>query len=158
MPTIRRASAEDAVDICRVHVSSIREVCAADYTPEQINTWAGGKTPEGYVRAMQAGEQMFVALLADEVVGFGSIDLTKSTIQAVYVHPTALGKGAGKALLLALEETAKKANIEELNLPSSLTARGFYEKNGYIAGEQTVHTLSSGVDLECIPMKKSMNI
>jgi len=156
MIKVRRATAEDALEICRVHVSSIREVCARDYTSEQISAWAGGKTPEGYVRAMNAGEEMFVALVEKNIVGFGAIDLAKSTIQAVYVHPQAIGKGVGQALLLALEESARKANLDELTLPSSLTARNFYEKNGYIPGEQTTHTLSSGVEIECVPMKKRL--
>jgi len=156
MITVRRATADDALDIYRVHISSIKEVCSGDYTAEQINAWAGGKTPERYVRAMNAGEVMFVALIDENIVGFGALDLLKSTIQAVYVHPQALGKGVGQALLLALEGKAREASIDELTLPSSLTARKFYEKNGYIPGEQTTHTLSSGIDLECVPMRKRL--
>ena len=36
---IRQARDEDALGIISVHVNSIRNVCAKDYTSEQIEAW-----------------------------------------------------------------------------------------------------------------------
>ena len=47
---VRFATPADAEAICRVHVASIRESCAGDYTPQQIEAWAGPKRPEDYIR------------------------------------------------------------------------------------------------------------
>src|SRR5687768_12579402 len=52
---IRRATPDDADAITPVHVASIRTLCAKDYTPEQIEAWAGWKSPEKYRAAMAAG-------------------------------------------------------------------------------------------------------
>ena len=40
---IRRATVDDAEAICDLHVRSIRGLCAADYTPPQIEAWASRK-------------------------------------------------------------------------------------------------------------------
>lgn len=41
MINIRRAQHKDALEIIDSHVRSIREICEKDYTPEQIEAWAG---------------------------------------------------------------------------------------------------------------------
>ena len=38
---IRRARLTDSLGIHEAHMRSIRELCGADYTPEQINAWGG---------------------------------------------------------------------------------------------------------------------
>src|SRR4051812_35349674 len=97
--TIRRATIDDADAICDVHVRSIRGLCAADYTPEQIEAWAGRKKPELYSRAMsEGGETMFVAIDdAGRIVGF--VAFKQAEIYGLYVAPEAVGRGAGSALL-----------------------------------------------------------
>src|SRR5687767_13662100 len=69
---IRRATLDDAEALCDLHIRSIRVLCAADYTPQQIEAWAGRKKPELYRQAMtDGGETMFVAVDEREhIIGF----------------------------------------------------------------------------------------
>src|SRR5262245_5338587 len=102
--TIRPATSADAEAICRMHVESIRINCAADYTPEQIEAWAGPKRAEHYVDAMSHGEIMFVAESQEKIVGFAA--LNGDEIKAVYVSPASIRQGIGRSLLQMIETHA----------------------------------------------------
>jgi putative acetyltransferase len=145
--------------ICAVHVASIRELCTADYTAEQIDGWAGGKHPDRYRRAMAAGERMFVAEVQTGEAGGAVIGLAGihgNEIRAVYVHPDHVGCGVGGALLAALEEQARSDGIESLALHSTLNARSFYLKHGYRDEGETVFSLRPGLELPCVKMTKRL--
>lgn len=45
---IRQAKLEDAKGICQVHIASVRQLCARDYTLEQIEAWVGKLNPENH--------------------------------------------------------------------------------------------------------------
>ncbi len=51
----------------------------------------------------------------------------------LYVHPAAAGQGAGAMLCDALEKLAAARGAKELTVEASDTARGFFEKRGYVA-------------------------
>ncbi len=99
---IRSATYGDADSICRVHLSSIREICSRDYSPVQIHSWSQGPRPESYQAAMKNGERMFVAVDNDEIVGFAGC--VADEIRAVYVHAGHVGKGVGVLLLFRVEQ------------------------------------------------------
>ncbi len=151
---IRSATPEDAAQITPVHVASIRTLCAKDYSQEQIDAWAGWKSPEKYRRAMEAGEVFFVAECSKNVVGFAS--LLGDEVRAVYVHPDHAGEGVGSKLLDAVEAEARLAGVATLRLTSTLTSVGFYESRGYQRGEPTLHPTTGGILLECVHFTKSL--
>jgi putative acetyltransferase len=150
---IRRATSVDAQEIYHLHIDSIRMICAADYTPEQIKAWADPKQPQDYIDAMANGEIIFVAEESDRLSGFAS--LFGSEVRAVYVSPAAVRKGVGAALLAAVESKAIDAGLKTLDLRSSLTAVPFYVSQGYVRGNCDVHRMS-GVDIPCIRMSKQL--
>lgn len=145
---IRRASPADADAITPVHVASIRTLCAKDYTQEQIDAWAGWKSPEKYRAAMAAGEVFFVAEIDGVVVGFSV--LFGDEVKAVYVHPDYVGRGIGRRLLEALEAEARSRGVAELKLTSTLTSVRFYESCGYVKGDLHQHPVTGGVTLPCV--------
>ena len=151
--TIRTARPEDAEAICRLHVASIRVLCARDYTPEQIEAWAGPKQAADYVRGMEAGESMYVAEADGELLGFGC--RLGQELRALYVSPTATGRGVGTAVLKRIEDDAFAAEIRAIELHSTLTAASFYHARGYARGEP-VARLMRGVAVPCIPMIKQL--
>lgn len=136
-----------------MHVESIRVNCAADYTPEQIEAWAGPKRPEHYVDAMSHGEVMFVAESDDQIVGFAA--LNGDEIKAVYVSPRSIRQGIGQSLLQTIETHAIRSGLSRTRLNSTITAIRFYEAHGYTRGEQTIHRMK-GVDIPCISMSKEL--
>ncbi|MBX7144342.1 MAG: GNAT family N-acetyltransferase [Oligoflexia bacterium] len=75
-------------------------------------------------------------------------------IRACYVTPDVVGKGFGKAILLALEAEARRRGIAKLELGSTRHALEFYRRNGY---KQTSaeELLLRGV-IPYIPMEKML--
>ena len=51
----------------------------------------------------------------------------------LYVHPAAVGQGAGDMLCDALEKLAGARGTKELSVEASDTARGFFERRGFAA-------------------------
>ena len=52
-----------------------------------------------------------------------------------YVAPEYLGQGAGCLMLVALEAWARQQGLSSLNCISTITAKGFYEKQGFSEAE-----------------------
>ena len=151
---LRRAERADAPSICGMHVASIRAYCAGRYTPTQIEAWAGPKRPEWYTRAMAAGEVMFVAESAGQIVGFAALD--GAQVKAVYVAPGWTGRGVGSALLAAVETHAAAADVFELHLESSLNAVDFYLARGYAQVRDSIHRMGD-VEIPCVTMRKRLS-
>jgi len=80
--------------------------------------------------------------------------LERNEIRAVYVTGSASRKGVGQALLIALEDKAIELEIQKLGLRSSISAKSFYEKNGYKNLGKSFHKLRSGHEMDCFIMEK----
>ena len=151
---IRRATVDDAEAICDLHVRSIRGLCAGDYTPQQIEAWAGRKQPVLYREAMTDGrETMFVAVgETGHIVGF--VAFKASEIYGLYVAPDSVRRGAGSALLATAEAAMRAAGVSEVEFRSTLTAVTFYTRHGYRRGDDAVSRMS-GVAIPCVWMTKT---
>ena len=153
--TVRPASEADAVAACDVLRRSIRELCVADHGHDEqvLSAWLANKTPEN-VRAWITSASSFsvVAVDGSEVRGFGLVQ-RDGEIQMCYLVPEVQYRGAGKLMLRALEEQAARWGLQGVFLTSSVTARRFYERNGYVqSGEpKSVYGLRS-----VYPMSKSI--
>ena len=152
MVTIRKASPADADEICKLHRESIRRLCATAYPAEKIAAWAESLTPERYLPAMHALE-FFVA--EDRWIGgFVILDPGGAELNALYLHPRAVGRGVGRRLLEYAEDVARNNAVTKLQLRSTLNAAGFYEACGFSRLHETIHEHPAGVELECVLMTK----
>jgi GNAT superfamily N-acetyltransferase len=50
-----------------------------------------------------------------------------------YVLPEALHRGIGKGMLQALEAQAIVSGVERIGVVSTIPAKAFYERNGYVS-------------------------
>ena len=82
-----------------------------------------------------------VATFGGAAVGFAAL-ADNTRIDMLYVHPTATGQGAGTMLCDALEKLAGARGAKELTVDASDTARGFFEKRGYIANSRNTVSLN----------------
>jgi GNAT superfamily N-acetyltransferase len=130
---VREASFEDAVAACEVLHRSIRELCGADHKNDEtiVAEWLENKTPEN-VQEWLASSLTYgvVAELDGTVCGFAMVGMN-GTISLCYVVPEVLHCGVGKRMLAALEAQAARWNLRSLRVESTLTAKPFYERNGY---------------------------
>jgi putative acetyltransferase len=111
--------------------ASIEELSADDYSEAQQEAWASAAADEQAFGEKLARELTLVATNAGAPIGFASLaDNTK--IDMLYVHPTAAGQGAAAMLCDALEKLATSRGAKELTVDASDTARGFFERRGFV--------------------------
>ena len=137
----RHFLAEDASVLAQIFQSAIVELTRDDYTESQQEAWASAADDVADFAAKLASRLTLVATLDGEPVGFASLE-GKDKIDMLYVHPDAAGQGAGATLADALEKLAAARGAEKLTVDSSDTARGFFEKRGYVA--QSRNSISIG--------------
>lgn len=153
--SIRPATDGDRPGICAAHVRGIRETCSRSYSPDQVSAWTSLLSPDSYTVALHE-RVMLVATDGAMVVGFGQLNPATAEIDAVYVLPERQGQGIGQLLLAELEDRARRRGIGTLELSATLNAATFYERAGYARRHPAVHRLPTGVELECIRMRKEL--
>ena len=149
---IRPATEADADAVLELHVRAIREVCSRDYTPEQIEAWAGPKRASHYLEPIR-GKRLVVAERAGRVVGMGDYHVSTNEICAVYVDPDFGGQGIGRALFQAVIAALKARGFTDAVLDASLTSVGFYQAMGCRIVEQRMHAFRPGVSIPCVRME-----
>lgn len=129
----------DVSDLAEIFRASIEDLTAEDYTEAQQEAWASAAHDEEEFGERLTGELTLVATYGGAAVGFASLADNKK-IDMLYVHPAAAGQGAGTLLCDALEKLAAGRGTTELTVDASDSARGFFEKRGFVA--RTRNTLS----------------
>src|SRR5687768_6896034 len=72
-PAIRRAVPGDARAIHEAHMRSIREVCAKDYSEEQIRAWAGREFRQNERTAAITRDSVWVVEAEGRVAGYAHL-------------------------------------------------------------------------------------
>ena len=151
---IRPAVVEDAEALCVIHKSAIRQICCHDYSPEQIEAWAGKKNPESY-RTRIVSQVAFTAVSNDQIVGFVRFHPETSELCSVFVDPHWARKGVGGALMKHAEQAALALGLTHFWLHASLTAVPFYQSLGYVKLEELIHQFPQ-IGLPAVHMEKQL--
>ena len=93
---IRPARPDDAPRLHELHTASVSALCSGHYAADVIEGWLLNRAPDGYLAEIERGD-LFVAERDGRVVGFG--EATAGKVVAVYVDPTAIRQGVGRAIL-----------------------------------------------------------
>jgi len=125
----------DAPLLREIFRDSIEELTADDYTEAQQEAWVAAADDIGGFGGKLSGQLTLVATLESSPVGFASLQ-GKDKIDMLYVHPAATGQGVGAMLVDALEKLAGARGATRLVVDASDSARGFFEKRGYIAQQR----------------------
>ena len=155
MLTIRKATQEDRVSICHLHIASISELCATHYSAQEIEAWVAQRTPEIYTEAI-ATRDFLAAEENDTLVGFGQVNCDTGEVEAVYVSPSHASQGVGSQLLRELERIAWKVGVRRLRVSASLNSVFFYSRAGYQVKKSGLHRLRSGTEVACVHMAKDL--
>jgi N-acetylglutamate synthase-like GNAT family acetyltransferase len=161
--TIRRATPADCEAILAAHVASIRELCAPDYRPEEIEAWAGPKRAEDYLAPMRDND-FVVAEVRGELAGFGElivgpaagIPQGEAELRGLYIHPRHARQGVGRAIVAYLQEEALARGAARWFVRVTITAEPFYRRMGFISMQRETHRLRSGVEIACIRMEAAL--
>jgi putative acetyltransferase len=138
---LRPYLAADALLLAEVFRVSIEELTQDDYTDAQRGVWAAAADDEAAFGARLAQELTLVATLGGSVVGFVSLE-GADRIGLLHVHPAVAGQGIGAMLSDAVERLAASRGTPRLTVDASDSARGFFERRGYVA--QRRNTVSCG--------------
>jgi putative acetyltransferase len=131
---------DDASVLKEIFRASILDLTSEDYTEAQQEAWASAADDEESF-AKRLGQQLtLVASLEGSMVGFASLG-PGGKIDMLYVHPAAAGQGAAALLIDALEKLAGARGAGKLVVDASDTARGFFEKRGYVAQQRNTVTV-----------------
>ena len=156
---VREMRSTDARAFLEVHHSAVRGTAVVDYPIAVIEAWAPMPVTEEAAEQVQANrdnEYRLIAEIDGQVVGIGVVMFESSELRACYVAPAAGRKGVGSALVHEIERAARERGLSVLELDSSITAEGFYRKQGYEARERTEHILGNGQRMACVKMRKSL--
>lgn len=131
----------DVPDLAEIFREAIADLTGDDYSEAQQEAWAAAADDEEEFARKLAGALTLVATFGGAAIGFASLADNKK-IDMLYVHPAAAGQGAGAMLADAMEKLAAGRGSKELTVDASDSARGFFEKRGFVA--RTRNTVSLG--------------
>lgn len=126
--TIRNATADDVQAISDLIRRTVRHSNAQDYPADVVELIAANFAPDKVAHRLTERD-VFVCEAGSRIVG--TIALGGDKLRSMFVEPDRQQGGIGARLVEHLEAHALKAGVKELQLSSSLTARGFYERLGY---------------------------
>ena len=150
---IREYIPEDAQALAEIFYGTIHRVNIKDYTEEQVSVWAPRKSLEaaGW-REKFARTKPLVALVDSQIAGYAVFE-PDGQIDHFYCHHHWIGRGIGFALINAIYERAKMLGVKRLYVEASITAKPFFERQGFaVTLEQTV--VKSGVKMTNYKMEK----
>lgn len=155
---IRRALVEDALGIHQAHMKSIQEVCSLEHSPEEIKVWGHRDFKEDQRINAIINQIVYVVVINNKIEGYAHLkfysenEKPKAHIMGLYLTPLALGLGIGKNLLSSLLTEAKKNNVIEITLESTINAKAFYIKNGFKDSGEMKNIILDNQPVRCIPM------
>jgi putative acetyltransferase len=127
--------------LAEIFRASITELTGDDYSEAQQEAWASAAEDEAGFGSKLAGGLTLIATLEGSPVGFASL-AGGDKIDMLYVHPAVAGQGVGAMLIDALEKLAGARGAAKLSVDASDSARGFFEKRGYVAQQRNTVTVA----------------
>jgi len=121
---------DDKKQLQQLFFDTVHTVNIRDYSPEQLDAWA----PAEHDRDVWARlDQQFCYVIECQKMLVGFVSITHDgVLDFLYVHKDFQGKGIATALLKQVERLARKKGITRLRAETSITACGFFEKNGFV--------------------------
>lgn len=128
MISIRKAQAQDARRISDLIRNNLEQLNLNNYSEAQVNTWTAANSPAKILNQLKR-RSLFCAFEHNKMVG--TIGLDAEMVVGLYVAYTHTGKGVGAKLLRYLEDYAREQGILKLELLSTPSGKGFYQKHGF---------------------------
>ena len=135
----RLARDEDYAATARLTRQTIRQINSKDYPEDIIHVWSARTSAQKF-REREKLCKRWVAIEDDKVVGYCDHNF-ECELWGLYVHKDYQGKGIGSRLLEVAEGSLKKQGCKKISIKSTITAREFYESNGYKVLKKAIHKI-----------------
>ncbi|WP_081730608.1 GNAT family N-acetyltransferase [Shewanella colwelliana] len=156
MSAWRLATHNEVSEIWQIRTRAILKGCASHYSPDLLVRWSGVEMPVHFSNVLLNNQAMVLVDDSDQLIGFGFIDRSSSSLEACFVDPCFIGEGHGKCLVRALEAQAIDAGLNALSLSASLNAVVFYQGLGYTLGNFSPWEHPAGFTIDAYAMYKSL--
>jgi putative acetyltransferase len=130
--TITEATIADAPAMSALMRRTVRASNAGDYSRDVVAHLLDELSPDNVGQRME-GRNVFVTCEDGAIIGTASFGIAAGKLHSMFVEPTRQKSGIGRALVAHLERHARSKGYKEIVVSSSLTARAFYEKLGYVS-------------------------
>lgn len=149
---LRRYQDGDAPALLAVFLSSVREIAARDYRPEQIAAWAPADLdPTAWASHLRALRPWVVTVDGD-IAGYADLQ-PQGHIDHFFVAGAWAQRGVGRLLMHHLHGEAQRQGVRELTADVSKTAEPFFARHGFTVVERRFPE-RRGVVLENARMRK----
>jgi len=151
---IRFATIADIPSLKSLYFDTITNINTQDYNEAQISAWAS--TAENIASLENKIEEEYFIVSENDtgiITGFISLDEQKGYLDVLYVHKDFQRMGVASMLLKSLLEKVNQMNIAEITTDASLTAKPFFEKNGFIVIKEQM-VVVKGVSMINFKMKR----
>ncbi|MHA7830073.1 MAG: GNAT family N-acetyltransferase [Flagellimonas sp.] len=154
---IRKGEISDLIELQKLFLDTITEICKADYNDNQVEAWISDtKSNTNRQRWVDTLTKQFVlvAQIDNEIIGFIALD-NGNYIDFLYVHKNHQRQGIADSLYKKVENEARRQKQTILTANVSKTARPFFEKVGFeVVKKQTV--VRQNVELMNFKMKNEI--
>ena len=132
MVTIRPYRSGDAPALLALFRDTIRRVNSRDYDADQIAAWASDDidTEVWFSRFTRPGRFVVVAEEAGHPIGFAELE-PDGHLDRFYVSADFQRRGVGRTLMSDLLAEARRLGLSRLFVEVSITARPFFEAQGF---------------------------
>ncbi len=127
---IRDFEEQDAKPAARLFFDSVRLGTPNFYSEEERIAWAPAIPDNAGWRNRLKSQITFIAESNCEIVGFVSFQ-ENGYMDLLFVSPTLIGKGIGRALYIKVEAEAKELGLDELTTEASFAAKEFFRDFGW---------------------------
>ncbi|WP_066042094.1 GNAT family N-acetyltransferase [Herbiconiux solani] len=145
----------DAPGTLDLFLAAVTETAAADYTAAEIDAWADRERRDlGRWDAAMRARGAFVAEIGAELAGFSDVG-PEGYVDMMFVAPRFLRRGVARTLIAHGEALARGRGVSELSADVSITARLFFESQGFAVEAQQA-PVRRGVTLTNFRMRKPL--
>lgn len=134
--TIRKAQTSDIKLLSHLFRETIRSINTVDYSNDEIEDWVScGDNTEHWINLITNLFFIVAERKSGEIVGFSSIR-KDGYLHSMFVHKEYQRQGIASLLYAEIHKYAKINDIKEISSGVSITARGFFEKKGFVVKKE----------------------
>lgn len=124
---LRALTDTDAAQTAALFRASIFELCALDYSPEQLAAWSAAADDIVSWNKSFEGHLALAAVCGSVLAGFADADVGVGYLDRLYVSPQFTHQGIASMLCSAVEAACGGV----IYTHASITARSFFVRRGY---------------------------